>query len=727
MSDLKLIAMILLLLLLPLSTAAWARALPDAKGEAPSPAVKVSWVSGEHQPVDDGRLVFVGGTRQRQTADLEFDLPLAADQRWLLWMPRDPFTSVRVTAMDGSTQSSGFFRPSAAEGMLPAGYAFALPRDSTGSQRLRLDLQGAVRSASTPRIMSEQEVLREASREFAMACAIYAALATLLMASLALYPAVRDPIFLLYAAYLALALLVVAVVNGHVYALPGGRVIGGVGTRGLWLVILALNAVALLTLTRFAETRASTSAWVRKLDLVAMAMGVLVLVPLLPLDAAANSLQSITTAAWLLALPAGILATIDGARRGVQMAVAVAVSLLLLAVAAAAHEAMQRAWLGDDMFTRHGYQFGLVLVSLIIFVGLSSRIGQVRERLSSETSARLKSDFSLRQEQARAGFAQALQDKLRGVAGDEVAATAFRLLGEHARQVTGASAAVVVGGGYLGHEQLLVKPEGQTAGFAQYVLVTRGLIRTQVFNGEPINVRLGDAQPGDTEVKPLLAIIPLRLASPAWAALVVPANGSTGYEQAILSALLELARQTVLHADEAYSAIKLKSTAELDSLTSTKNRRALDKALAREFRAHEVADSPLAVLFIDIDEFKRINDQLGHACGDLCIRSIAASLRGELRPDDALGRYGGDEFVVLLPGRDAAAARIIAERLRKVVEASQIQWQGEALSVTVSIGMAARRDTDRSPGDLLGRADKALYAAKQEGRNRVCVAPAFFD
>ncbi|MEO5961986.1 MAG: GGDEF domain-containing protein, partial [Thermomonas sp.] len=174
-------------------------------------------------------------------------------------------------------------------------------------------------------------------------------------------------------------------------------------------------------------------------------------------------------------------------------------------------------------------------------------------------------------------------------------------------------------------------------------------------------------------------------------------------------------------------AIQLRRTAEHDSLTGTQNRRSLDQALVREFKAGRLSETALAVLFIDIDCFKRINDRLGHACGDLCIRSIAASVRGELRPADALGRYGGDEFLVLLPGQDAAAARVIAERLRKAVEDSVVYWQGEALPLTVSIGMAARRETDREPAMLLERADKALYAAKHEGRNRVCAAPAVFS
>ena len=90
------------------------------------------------------------------------------------------------------------------------------------------------------------------------------------------------------------------------------------------------------------------------------------------------------------------------------------------------------------------------------------------------------------------------------------------------------------------------------------------------------------------------------------------------------------------------------------------------------------------------------------------------------------GRYGGEEFLVLLPGQDAASARLVGERLRQAVESVVVDWQGEPLRLTVSIGLAALRDAD-DPEKLLARADKALYRAKREGRNRVCAAPAYVE
>ena len=178
-------------------------------------------------------------------------------------------------------------------------------------------------------------------------------------------------------------------------------------------------------------------------------------------------------------------------------------------------------------------------------------------------------------------------------------------------------------------------------------------------------------------------------------------------------------------ADAAHAAFLLRRTAERDSLTGSFNRRTLDQLAARECK---VAGNhkPLSVLFMDLDWFKRINDTHGHPCGDECLRKVAATLRAELRPQDVFGRYGGEEFLVLLPGQDAASARLVGERLREAVEAAVVDWQGEALRFTISIGMAVLREGD-DPGKLLARADKALYRAKREGRNRVCAAPAYVD
>ena len=178
--------------------------------------------------------------------------------------------------------------------------------------------------------------------------------------------------------------------------------------------------------------------------------------------------------------------------------------------------------------------------------------------------------------------------------------------------------------------------------------------------------------------------------------------------------------------DEATMATNLRRSAELDSMTGALNRRTIDLGLARSFsEAHRNA-SPISVLFADLDHFKAINDTYGHACGDACLRHVSAVLRRELEPSDLMGRYGGEEFLLLLPGRDADAARRLGERVRAAVERAALDWNGAQIRLTVSIGVAPRLPDEHAPAAAVERADKALYAAKRAGRNQVCVAPARF-
>ena len=164
--------------------------------------------------------------------------------------------------------------------------------------------------------------------------------------------------------------------------------------------------------------------------------------------------------------------------------------------------------------------------------------------------------------------------------------------------------------------------------------------------------------------------------------------------------------------------------AQTDPLTGVLNRRSLIERLDSACLRAEARKLPISVLFLDLDHFKQINDSYGHAAGDACLAGIIPPIQSELRQSDVIGRFGGEEFVVILYGADAAAARPIAERICRRVADIRIEGYGGPIELTCSIGVAAS-DTLRVWGQhLIAHADTAVYAAKRSGRNQVQLAAA---
>lgn len=156
-----------------------------------------------------------------------------------------------------------------------------------------------------------------------------------------------------------------------------------------------------------------------------------------------------------------------------------------------------------------------------------------------------------------------------------------------------------------------------------------------------------------------------------------------------------------------------------DGLTNLANRKQLDTLLGDEIPRARRHGRDLALLMLDIDHFKNINDTYGHLTGDSVLRSLAALLQKRLRPNDKLGRYGGEEFCALLPETNLQSAAKIAEELRALIAAHAFVAEESELRVTISIG-AATLAAGMQPDDLYKSADEQLYRAKRSGRNKVC-------
>jgi diguanylate cyclase (GGDEF)-like protein len=161
-----------------------------------------------------------------------------------------------------------------------------------------------------------------------------------------------------------------------------------------------------------------------------------------------------------------------------------------------------------------------------------------------------------------------------------------------------------------------------------------------------------------------------------------------------------------------------------DALTGLANRRAFEESLRQEVARSRRTGDALAVVVLDIDRFKQVNDTHGHAAGDLVLAEVAGRAARALRAGDLLARIGGEELAALLPGATLSAAAEVAERIRRAVAHGAIAVDGGALGVTVSLGCAALSAEEQDAAALLARADARLYEAKRAGRNRVIWAPA---
>jgi len=168
--------------------------------------------------------------------------------------------------------------------------------------------------------------------------------------------------------------------------------------------------------------------------------------------------------------------------------------------------------------------------------------------------------------------------------------------------------------------------------------------------------------------------------------------------------------------------VELLWRAQVDELTGLLNRWALKRVAMREIQRCRRMNGALAVVMMDLDGLKAINDTKGHSCGDVILQAVAGVLQETVRSHDSVARMGGDEFCVLLPQTSLAEAVTVAERLREEMEGLVIRYRGETVSTRASLGVASSEVSGLVWQSLMDHSDSALYRAKREGKNRVLVA-----
>jgi diguanylate cyclase (GGDEF)-like protein len=279
------------------------------------------------------------------------------------------------------------------------------------------------------------------------------------------------------------------------------------------------------------------------------------------------------------------------------------------------------------------------------------------------------------------------------------------------------------------HYQTLEAHDGEEAWAVLQGGANIGLILTDVnmprMNGQQLLAKIRKSD--DPRIRSLPVII-MTAAEDAADRNLAFLNGANDYLSKPVDALELQARvnvhytlaRTIRELEE--SRRQLAALAATDPLTGLKNRRAFFERCREAVALAVRLRSDVSVLLLDVDHFKRINDEHGHPAGDQALIRLARLFERALRGDDAVARFGGEEFAVLLPQTNRLAAAVIAERMRKAVQEDGIETGGQRLSLTVSIGVASySAEAVETIEELLEIADKRVYLAKKLGRNRICV------
>lgn len=202
---------------------------------------------------------------------------------------------------------------------------------------------------------------------------------------------------------------------------------------------------------------------------------------------------------------------------------------------------------------------------------------------------------------------------------------------------------------------------------------------------------------------------------------LMPIKNGAGDVESVCIVLFDVTDAAIYRTMHQAVVKKLEMVSRVDGLTQLFNRSHWQSRLTEEFSRAGRYASPLTLIMFDLDHFKSVNDTHGHLGGDAVLVQVAGIIKGALRDSDIAGRYGGEEFGIVLPNTPVDGARVVAERIRNMIQATPVPFDRVQIPVTASLGIAGFSTTFKDPEDFIAAADAALYEAKESGRNRVVI------
>jgi diguanylate cyclase (GGDEF)-like protein len=677
--------------------------------------------------IDDGRVELGAAAEQRRWLRLRAELPPVAGG-WMLEFERAAIERVDLyLPLGGRVERQardGFFQPADGETPLRSHFAFALGERPGGPFEAYLAVDSRAAAQIVPRLRAAPAHRSEAAALGQRASAWYGALLVAALTGLMLFAALRQRGFLHAGLFCAAGLLWLAAEAGHLYQLPLAPALGWMGSHGVWLLGHLLAAALIAHGQQLIDPAtwsplARILRWACRLHL---ALAALCLLHLLP----AFIQQPLSLLMIGLGLPALALLCLRHGRTGLGPLLPLALLWLALGWAVLLRGAVAYGLLAPGSWSTHGYLPLLALGLLLLFAQQTARVSEFRRRHEQVHRLHEQAGADLQLEQRRRQFNDALREatlRNSGAPGD-LEWRAFKQLTQSIAALLPHRAVALTATGFRGFDFLLAEPLPAKARYCS-LLASRGATLKGIARSRSavqLKLDLSPALPGSIAEFAQIAVVPLQIARPGWGALLIERDGEASFEPHELALAAEFVALTLAAADEGAERAQLRRTADVDPLTGVLNRGAGELRLEQCFRRSLSDKRPLAVLYLDLDHFKQINERHGDAIGDECLRALVDAVRPQLGADDLLIRYAGESFVAVLPGRDGEQACELAERVRAQVALVRIDGGEAPIKLTVSIGVSPRQPADERAQQAIDRAARALQTAKRGGRNRVELA-----